>query len=73
MKNVKQPAHYTHGEIETIDYIRDKLTQEQFEGYCIANVMKYISRYRHKGGIEDLHKAQVYLGWAIESIQEVEN
>lgn len=70
--NVNQPNHYTHGDIEVIDYIKDKLTAEQFEGYCIGNVLKYVSRYRLKGGKEDLRKAQVYLGWAIESAGEDE-
>jgi len=73
MKNVKQPAHYTFGKIETIDYIKDKLSSRQFVGYCIGNVIKYVSRYRYKGGTEDLHKAQVYLGWAIEMMEEIEN
>lgn len=73
MKNVKQPKHYTFGKIETIDYIKDKLSSRQFVGYCIGNVIKYVSRYRYKGGTEDLHKAQVYLGWAIEMMEEIEN
>lgn len=64
--NVKHPPHYTQGEIETIDYIRDKLTKEEFVGYCNANVLKYVSRWRHKGGVEDLRKAECYLQWAIE-------
>lgn len=63
--NVHHPAHYTSGNIEVIDYIRDKLTTEQFEGYCIGNVLKYVSRYQHKNGVEDLKKARVYLDWAI--------
>lgn len=64
--NVNRPAHYM-GEIETIDFIRDKLTPEQFEGYCIGNSIKYLSRYQKKGApLEDLQKAQVYLGWAID-------
>lgn len=67
---VNQPNHYTYGDIEVIDYIKDKLTREQFEGYCIGNVMKYTSRYRHKGGVEDLKKANVYLNWAIEAVEE---
>ncbi len=66
---VNQPNHYTYGEIETIDYIRDKLTPEQFEGYCIGNVLKYISRYRHKGGKVDLEKGKNYLGLAIEAME----
>ena len=65
--NVHHPSHYTFGKVETIDYIKDKLTPEQFEGYCMGNVIKYVSRYRHKNGIEDLKKARVYLDWAIEA------
>ena len=70
MHNVLKPKHYTHGDIETIDYIRDKLTQEEFVGYCIGNVIKYTSRYRLKGGKEDLQKASVYLKWAIDAYAE---
>ena len=51
-----------------IDYIRDKLTPEQFQGYCEGNVLKYVSRWEHKGGLEDLQKARVYLDWMIESV-----
>jgi len=70
--NVLHPAHYA-GEIETIDFIRDKLTADGFRAYCIGNVLKYISRYDKKGApLEDLQKAQVYLGWAIESFSQTE-
>lgn len=64
---VKQPGHYTQGGIETIDFLRAKLTQEQFRGFCLANVIKYVSRAGLKNGLEDLKKAQVYLGWLIET------
>lgn len=64
---VNHPNHYTHGNIEVIDYIIDKLTGEQFEGYVIGNVLKYVSRYRHKGGFEDLKKANWYLSKLIET------
>lgn len=68
--NVNQPIHYTTGGIETIDFIKAKLGREGFIAYCIGNVMKYITRYQHKNGIEDLNKAMVYLGWAIEEMGE---
>lgn len=71
--NVNRPAHYTFGEIEVIDYIRDKLTPEQFEGFCIGNVLKYISRYGHKNGVEDLKKAGVYLNWGTEACEKRES
>jgi hypothetical protein len=65
---VTKPAHYQRAGIETIDYIRATLDGPGFEAYCIGNVLKYVSRYREKGGIEDLRKAQVYLGWAIQPV-----
>ncbi|BBW98865.1 DUF3310 domain-containing protein [Geobacillus subterraneus] len=55
--------------METIDYIQAKLSNEQFEGYLAGNVMKYISRYRYKNGLEDLQKAQWYLSRLIDHVQ----
>ena len=62
---VNHPSHYTVGDIEVIDYIRDKLSPAGFRDYCLGNVIKYVSRWEHKGGYEDLKKASVYLLWAI--------
>lgn len=67
---VNHPSHYADKNIEVIDYIRDTLTAEGFTEYCGGNVLKYVSRWRHKGGVEDLEKAQVYLGWMIESARK---
>lgn len=58
---VNHPSHYTAGNIEVIEYIEDKLTAEGLEGYFVGNVIKYLSRYRHKNGVEDLKKAEWYL------------
>ena len=66
---VAHPKHYQRGGIETIDYIRATLTPEQFEGYCIGNALKYLSRYRDKDGLQDLRKANVYLQWAVTAAQ----
>ena len=65
--NVNRPSHYTFGAIEVIDYIRDKMSPEMFQGFCMGNVLKYVSRHKHKNGVEDLKKAGVYLNWLIES------
>lgn len=67
---VNHPNHYTFGSIEVVDYIRDKMTPDEFQGYCMGNILKYISRHKHKNGIEDLKKARVYLGWLIESEEQ---
>lgn len=57
MDVVNQPAHYTDGGIETIDFIEAKQL-----GYNLGNVIKYISRAGKKGNrLQDLQKAQWYL------------
>ena len=70
---VNHPSHYMKGGIETIDYIRAKLTEEQFVGYCLGNTLKYVSRASHKGNaLEDYRKAQTYQGWAIKLLVEAD-
>lgn len=66
---VNHPSHYA-GEIEVIEYIRDKLTVVGFTEYCCGNVLKYISRWRKKDGVQDLEKAKVYLQWMIENAKK---
>jgi hypothetical protein len=63
---VNQPSHYTAGGIETIDFIRARLSKEQLKGAYLFNIIKYCSRADLKNGIEDYKKAQVYLKWLIE-------
>jgi hypothetical protein len=63
---VRSPEHYTAGGIETWDYMESKMTPEMYEGYLIGNVIKYVSRYHRKNGLEDLEKAHTYLTKAIE-------
>lgn len=62
---VQHPSHYTHGGIECIDAIRASMTADGFCDYCKGNIIKYIWRWRDKGGVEDLRKASVYLDWLI--------
>ncbi|MBM5705181.1 DUF3310 domain-containing protein [Listeria ivanovii] len=61
---VNNPAHYTAGGIETLDYIKAKVND--YPSYAAGNILKYVSRYEHKNGIEDLKKAQFYLNDLIE-------
>ena len=67
---VNHPSHYTQGGIECIKAIEASMTPEGFQDYCKGNVLKYVWRWRDKAGVEDLKKAQVYLGWLIESAQK---
>ena len=59
--NVNHPKHYMMGHIEPIDFINS-----QDMDYLEGNIIKYISRYKFKNGIEDLHKAKFYLNMLIE-------
>ena len=68
--NVNHPAHYNTGTIEVINYIKDKLNYDEFTGYLTGNIIKYISRYKHKNGFEDLKKAQWYLNYLINYMEE---
>lgn len=63
--NIKEPAHYIANKIEPIDFII-----ENNLNFCEGNVIKYISRYKRKNGIEDLKKARQYIDFLIK--KEVE-
>ena len=68
--SVIRPSHYCAGSVECIEGIRAALG-DGFVDYCQGNVLKYVWRWRHKGGVEDLRKAQVYLGWMIEAVEGI--
>jgi hypothetical protein len=54
-------SHYKTKTIQPWDYIAANEL-----GYFEGNVVKYVSRWRDKGGIDDLRKAQHYLEKLIE-------
>lgn len=65
---VNHPEHYCFGGIETIDYIKAKLSPEEYQGYLKGSVIKYLSRAGHKGNaLEDFEKAEWYLKKWIET------
>jgi hypothetical protein len=53
---INHPAHYTAGKLEVIDAIEGLGL-----GFHAGNVVKYVARYKLKGGVEDLKKAEFYL------------
>ena len=61
---VEKPKHYNMG-IETIEYI------ESWEmNYIEGNIIKYITRYKYKNGLEDLKKCRWYLDRLIKKCEE---
>lgn len=57
------PNHYKDKPLQVWDYVVSNNL-----GYLEGNVIKYITRWRQKGGVEDLRKAKHY----IEKLIEVE-
>jgi len=56
-------SHY-HTKIQPWDYIISNNL-----GWCEGNIVKYVSRWKNKNGLEDLHKAKHYLEKLIEVAQ----
>ena len=48
--------HYKLYAIQPVEFI-----QRNGLGFCEGNVIKYICRYKQKGGLEDLKKAKHYI------------
>jgi hypothetical protein len=63
------PSHYKQGGIECIEAIK-AATGDGFIGYLRGNVMKYLWRYKEKGGVDDLKKARWYLDRLIKEVGE---
>tara|TARA_R110002020_G_scaffold461858_1_gene681078 strand:- start:11 stop:259 length:249 start_codon:yes stop_codon:yes gene_type:complete len=59
-----EPEHYVQGKVEVIDAIM-LLGLDP----CAANVLKYIARFKMKGGKEDLEKARQYVTLMIENYE----
>lgn len=55
-KIMSKPKHYTEGSIEPLEYIVAN-DLDFIEG----NIIKYVTRYKYKNGVEDLKKAHYYL------------
>ena len=63
MSNPIEPNHYTEMTLSPLDYIT---ANDKDMTWCIGNVIKYVSRYNRKNGIEDLKKARWYLEYQIQ-------
>lgn len=71
--NVLHPSHYTQGKVECIDAIEAaiSMTEDGVAAYLTGQVIKYIWRWPHKNGLEDLRKARWYLDRLINHMSEL--
>ena len=49
------------------------MTRDETVGFYKGNIIKYVTRYADKNGIEDLKKAKVYLDRLIKFEEQIEN
>jgi len=56
MSLVDHPKHYNNhpSGVEAIEIV-------QYMGFCLGNAFKYVYRYQHKNGLQDIEKAIWYL------------
>jgi hypothetical protein len=58
---VNKPKHY-QGKVECIDAIESAIEGlNGMEAMCTGNAIKYLYRWKQKGGVEDLKKATWYI------------
>ena len=62
-KTPTNPTHY-HTKIQPIEFI-----EANNLGFHEGNVIKYITRYKDKNGIEDLEKAKTYIEMLIDKLK----
>lgn len=62
--------HYRRQKIQPWDVAEAWGTKEEFCGFLRFNALKYLARYRDKGGVEDLKKARHYLDKLIETLEQ---
>lgn len=72
---VNHPPHYkTKSGLETIDVI-EAFTEDLtgIEATDTGNIIKYICRWKHKNGLQDLKKAKWYLEHLINHVEKESN
>lgn len=66
MANNISPSYYQKGSIEVTDYI----TSNEMS-FIEGNIIKYVTRYKDKSGIQDLRKARWYLDKLIQTQMDI--
>lgn len=68
---VNTPSHYSAGNIECVEYLKDNMPWDAYLGGLEWNVKKYLHRWRYKKHpVEDLKKAQWYLNRMVKELSD---
>ena len=72
MTEFNTPSHYVLSDgSDSMGVLEKILGPEEFKGFLRGNAIKYLIRYKLKGGIEDLKKAMDYIA-RLEAVEEAE-
>ena len=71
---VDHPPHYqSETGLEVIDVIEAfTFDLKGSEAICTGNALKYLCRWKHKNGLQDLKKARCYLNRLISNLEKLE-
>ena len=74
MTEFNTPKHYVLADgSDSMDALAKILGPEEFKGFLRGNALKYLIRYKLKGGVEDLFKAMDYIERLINLEEESED
>lgn len=59
---VNHPKHYQLDglEVEALEVIKASLNIEEYKGYLLGNMLKYLLRHKKKNNVEDIQKMLFY-------------
>tara|TARA_S200002703_G_C3750360_1_gene230847 strand:- start:438 stop:713 length:276 start_codon:yes stop_codon:yes gene_type:complete len=73
VKDVINPNHYQRDGMECIDAIEAAVQNlSGAEAYATGSAIKYLWRWKEKGGIDDLNKAKWFIQKMVDYLEEVE-
>ena len=73
MKDKINPDHYQRDGLECIDAIKAAVQNlTGAEAYCTGSAIKYLWRWKEKGGKDDLQKAKWFVNDMIGEIEDME-
>lgn len=71
VETVNHPDHYNQGKYEAWDVIDDWCGNlNSIEAYYVGNALKYLCRWKYKGGVNDLKKAENYISRLVEILED---
>ena len=74
MKDKINPQHYQRDGLECIDAIEAAVQNlSGAEAYATGSAIKYLWRWKEKGGKDDLNKAKWFIQDMIDDIEEIEH